>query len=80
MTPEHASVIASLICNAGYADDANEIFGDWVESGEVMEAMAFAQSLDELIAEINPLLPEMERIETNRTMVEEVKLAVESNS
>jgi len=53
-----ANTIVSLMSNAGYLDDADELFYDMAMNDTPENVLAFANSLDELIAEVNTFLPE----------------------
>lgn len=58
----HAELISELLSNAGYLDDGDEILADRAREDGKKAAMRQARHLDQVIALINPLLKEEERI------------------
>lgn len=69
----HAQIFAELLTNAGYVDDADELFADRLQEQTPEEVLQFASDMDDMIAEANSVLPDDEKIELKRSMVEEVQ-------
>lgn len=60
-----ARLIATLLCNAGWLDDADELLDDIIndkEDGGPQVALEKALEVDELINALNLVLPEDERM------------------
>lgn len=70
MKLEQAQLIAELLCNAGWLDDADELLGGLIDDAGEDQALKKAQEVDRLIVTINRVLPQDEQICTNRTMVD----------
>lgn len=73
-----AQVIAELITNAGYIDDADELFADRVNEQADEEVREFATNLDFLINEVNSFLGEYDQLEVEQSMLEIANEAIES--
>ena len=74
----NAQIVAELLTNAGYLDDADEILGDRLDDDGEEETLGFADRLDQLITDVNSVLPKDERISMRRTMREEVERHLEN--
>lgn len=63
MLKDEASLIAELLTNAGWVDDADELLGDMLDNGMSREdVLARAKIVDNLVAKVNAALPPDERI------------------
>lgn len=66
--PQHANIIAEMITNAGYIDDADELLGDRLEEAGYEDTMIFADELDQLIAAVNESLHSDSQLTPSQTM------------
>lgn len=73
----HAQTIATLLAGNGLLDEPDEILYVMLEEGATEEYVRqYATSIDELIGEMNGVLPEDERICLPQSLIEEAEEAI----